>query len=286
MSNTTPETNMGLYVWDSPNDHFDYEQLAGNFSKIAKHDHTSSNGVKIPTGGIENLAITNAKIADATIDKSKFNSNTAAIVTPTYSGSLPSNPVDGQEIYYTADATNSVIWHLRYTTSGSPAKNRWEFIGGSSLFYFNSTTYDASTLAADTWTIPVGLSTVLSIPQNGKYEVSLSATLQAGGSTSNTAGERNVVYLGLARGSANPSSTSNPNNSDLVQMVLNSDPPDGTVPSIVRSDSNVKFKTDFVKDSGTFSYGDISVYIKSTQVSDQAFVKNISISLTPVYITA
>jgi len=51
---------------------------------------------------------------------------------PPLVSSLPGTPVDGQEIYYLADPTNGVIWHLRYrAASASPYK--WEFVGGSEL---------------------------------------------------------------------------------------------------------------------------------------------------------
>ncbi len=44
----------------------------------------------------------------------------------------PLNPVDGQEVYYIADATNGVVWRFRYrAASGSSYK--WEFVGGSPL---------------------------------------------------------------------------------------------------------------------------------------------------------
>jgi hypothetical protein len=45
---------------------------------------------------------------------------------------LPANPVDGQECYYVADATNGVIWHLRYN-AGSGSAYKWEFVGGGLL---------------------------------------------------------------------------------------------------------------------------------------------------------
>lgn len=57
---------------------------------------------------------------------------TYATTAPTFVTNLPSSPVDGQEIYYQADATNGVIWHLRYRT-GSASSYKWEFVGGSSL---------------------------------------------------------------------------------------------------------------------------------------------------------
>lgn len=60
----------------------------------------------------------------------------SASVTPPVT-SLPASPVDGQEIYYLADATNGVVWHFRYrAASVSPYK--WEFVGGSSLVTFSA----------------------------------------------------------------------------------------------------------------------------------------------------
>ena len=50
--------------------------------------------------------------------------------------SLPASPVDGSEVYYLADATNGVVWHLRYrAASTSPYK--WERIGGAPLWAAN-----------------------------------------------------------------------------------------------------------------------------------------------------
>jgi hypothetical protein len=46
--------------------------------------------------------------------------------------SLPGSPVDGQEIYYIADATNGVVWQFRYR-SASPSTYKWEFVGGAPL---------------------------------------------------------------------------------------------------------------------------------------------------------
>ena len=51
---------------------------------------------------------------------------------PTRVTSLPASPVDGQEVYYVADATNGVIWHLRYN-AGSASAYKWEYVGGASL---------------------------------------------------------------------------------------------------------------------------------------------------------
>lgn len=65
-------TNMGLRVWDQPGDFFSYSELAANLSSIDAHDHTSTKGVQIPTGGIANLAVTNGKLAASAVDSAKI----------------------------------------------------------------------------------------------------------------------------------------------------------------------------------------------------------------------
>lgn len=59
--------------------------------------------------------------------KTFLNNRIAAI--PTLVSSLPVSPADGQEIYYQADATNGVIWHLRYRAA-SASSFKWECVGG------------------------------------------------------------------------------------------------------------------------------------------------------------
>jgi hypothetical protein len=46
-----------------------------------------------------------------------------------YVTALPGSPLDGQEVYYVADATNGVNWHLRYTA----AITKWVLVGGQPL---------------------------------------------------------------------------------------------------------------------------------------------------------
>lgn len=75
--------------------------------------------------------------------------------------SLPGSPVDGQEIYYLADATNGVVWHLKYrAASGSSYK--WEFVGGGALGAEVDTdesraltTYGALTTGGPSVTVPL-----------------------------------------------------------------------------------------------------------------------------------
>lgn len=52
---------------------------------------------------------------------------------------LPSNPADGQEVYYLADATNGIIWHLRYR-AGSASAYKWEGVGRQEPLYVEDAT--------------------------------------------------------------------------------------------------------------------------------------------------
>lgn len=81
--------------------------------------------------------------------------------------SLPVGPLDGQEIYYLADAGNGGIWHLRYRAA-SPNPHKWEFLGGSAL---ESGPGGGMTLTtATTWT-DFTAHTPLTVPLAGVYRL-------------------------------------------------------------------------------------------------------------------
>lgn len=64
---------------------------------------------------------------------------------------LPANPADGQVIDYLADATNGVVWRLKYRAASASAF-KWEFVGGGWLYahtFANTTQVLPST--ANTW---------------------------------------------------------------------------------------------------------------------------------------
>jgi hypothetical protein len=46
---------------------------------------------------------------------------------------LPASPNDADECYYLADATNGIVWHLKYRAASASAY-KWEFVGGSEMF--------------------------------------------------------------------------------------------------------------------------------------------------------
>lgn len=60
-------TALGLTIWNSPSDKYNYQQLADNWLRVDEHDHTPGKGNLIQTDSIANGAITSAKIAPGVI---------------------------------------------------------------------------------------------------------------------------------------------------------------------------------------------------------------------------
>lgn len=65
-------TNMSLVAWDQTTDDYSHAALANNFIKIDQHDHTTTKGLQIPTGGLADLAVTSAKLASAGVTTTKL----------------------------------------------------------------------------------------------------------------------------------------------------------------------------------------------------------------------
>lgn len=95
---------------------------------------------------------------------------------PALVSSLPGSPFDGQEIYYSADPTNGVVWHLRYRSAAS-GSYKWEFVGGGVLTAEIATQENTSAGGYS------DLSTVgpsITVPLAGDYEVSFSCEMNFG----------------------------------------------------------------------------------------------------------
>lgn len=71
-------------------------------------------------------------------------SNSPAYLTAAQFAAL--TPIDGMEVYLIVDATNGVIWHLRYNASSSSAY-KWEYLGGSPMHAFVATAAAAANSA-------------------------------------------------------------------------------------------------------------------------------------------
>ena len=85
---------------------------------------------------------------------------------------LPGTPTDGQEVYYLADATNGVVWHLRYRAA-SPSSFKWECIGPTPL---SASSMVATQQSAGSWAAADGgNSLAMTIPRSGDWIVRWSA---------------------------------------------------------------------------------------------------------------
>lgn len=106
--------------------------------------------------------------------------------------SLPSAPIDGQEIRYLADATNGVIWNLRYRAASS-SSYKWEFIGGSPLY---SQGGGFSSITSTSY-VNFGTNSSLTIPLAGDYNIRVEGQIQNQGGY--------VTFLGYTIGATAPS---------------------------------------------------------------------------------
>lgn len=78
--------NMGLTLWDAT-DPFNYLELRNNFSKIDSHVHTETNN-QIPNAGLQDGAVTNAKVSSTAAIAANKIAGTAITQTTAAGGSL------------------------------------------------------------------------------------------------------------------------------------------------------------------------------------------------------
>lgn len=80
---------------------------------------------------------------------------------------LPPTPVDGQEVRFLADATNGIVWNLRYRAASASAY-KWEVLGGPAL-----DVESWGTLSVASGGSPVNdASNVITVPLAGQYDFS------------------------------------------------------------------------------------------------------------------
>lgn len=101
-----------------------------------------------------------------------------ASVVPGTVTSLPGAPYDGQVINYLADATNGIVWRLRYRST-APAPYRWEFIGGSQLLaeVLPGVNLSGPASGSNYMDIPGSPGPTLTMPLAGDYELEFGATV-------------------------------------------------------------------------------------------------------------
>src|SRR4029077_16892946 len=84
-----------------------------NYAQLAANDWTDLSTIEFDTESVSNFVA-------------------GALPGPQRVATLPTNPYDGQECYFVADATNGILWHFRYNSS-SVSPYKWECVGCSPL---------------------------------------------------------------------------------------------------------------------------------------------------------
>lgn len=94
--------NMGLTVWDLPEDPFSRSALANNWTAVDRHDHSAGRGQQIGTLGIQNNAITTTKLADQAVETDKLANDSVT------ESKLANDSVAGQHIQDEAIITDKL----------------------------------------------------------------------------------------------------------------------------------------------------------------------------------
>jgi hypothetical protein len=111
---------------------------------------------------------------------------------------LPPSPVDGQEIFFLADPTNGVVWHLKYR-AGSSSAYKWEYVGGSAIRHRIDTDETVAEQASLAYVNPATVGPQLALPLAGDYTYAMTANIYVASETGNAA-----AYVGLSIAAAVP----------------------------------------------------------------------------------
>jgi hypothetical protein len=93
--------------------------------------------------------------------------------------SLPGTPYDGQVIHYVADATNGVLWPLRYNASGGTYK--WEVVGPQPLQVENTTLSSVPNTSGGYADVAGDVGPSITVPLAGEYMVSFGVNVTTDG---------------------------------------------------------------------------------------------------------
>ena len=88
--------------------------------------------------------------------------------------SLPGSPFNEQEVYYAADATNGVYWHLRYR-SASGSTHKWEALGA--VAPLTAEVLTSQTTSSATYVDLATAGPTVTVPLAGDYLITFGATL-------------------------------------------------------------------------------------------------------------
>lgn len=82
-------------------------------------------------------------------------------------------PEDGDEVYLEVDATNGIVWHLRYVAAETTYK--WRFLGGPALLAEVSTTEGFAASDGTTYQDTATVGPTVTTPRAGDYDVHMHA---------------------------------------------------------------------------------------------------------------
>lgn len=124
----------------------------------------------------------------------------ATYIPTAFVSTLPSAPINGQEIYYQASgamAASGIIWHFRYN-SASSSDYKWEFVGGSN---FSSTVDTTQSITTSGWQNLATDGPSITVPIAGDYLITIDAQ------KSTTDGNAQTTAIGFVSGNNAPPST-------------------------------------------------------------------------------
>lgn len=125
--------------------------------------------------------------------------------------------LDGQEIYYVADATNGIVWHLKFRAASASAY-KWEFVGGAMLMHDLQAT-GTETTGSTGYTDITTTGPTLTAPLAGDYMIDYG--MQYFTDTA-FAGNFSALWLGTASVVANSSCGGTPSNANEVHSAARS----------------------------------------------------------------
>lgn len=112
---------------------------------------------------------------------------------------LPTSPTNAQEVFYVADSTNGVVWHLKYR-SASVSTYKWEYVGGPPMR--NQVDTDSGTTSTTYTTLATAGPTV-TVPLTGEYVVRFGCNVYNG-----TAGNSCLHSIDVGGGAVDADSAS------------------------------------------------------------------------------
>src|SRR5215831_7718955 len=134
-----------------------YEFVKGDYIEIQGYLYRSGGGGPFNCAAYIDVVYMGPPIVNMVREKS-----VVSYVTPAQMSAL--TPIDGDEIYLIVDASNGVVWHLRYN-AGSSSAYKWEFLGGAAISATGGSAYLNAPL--NTWT-PGALN--VTVPRSGTYK--------------------------------------------------------------------------------------------------------------------